>query len=115
MVMEPKTNTLISASAPNAPTEETLSTWLKDHPTFHVVMPKDVPTSKFYGAEKTIQKKVVKPPTMSIERQKQRQKEKANVDKRLKEYQKHPALMTSINDQIISHSFNTNLELKTFL
>ena len=111
--MEPKTNTLISASAPNAPTEETLSTWLKDHPTFHVVMPKDVPTSKFYGAEKTIQKKVVKPPTMSIERQKQRQKEKANVDKRLKEYQKHPALMTSINDQSISHSFNTNLELKT--
>ena len=49
MVMEPKTNTLISASAPNAPTEDTLSTWLKNHPTFHVVMPKDVPTSKFYG------------------------------------------------------------------
>ena len=49
MVMEPKTNTLISASAPNAPTEETLSVWLKDHPTFHVVMPKVVPTSKFYG------------------------------------------------------------------
>ena len=49
MVMEPKTNTLITASAPNAPTLEALAVWLQTHPTFHVVMPTVVPTSKFYG------------------------------------------------------------------
>merc|ERR1719334_1424534 len=110
--MEPKTNTLISASAPNAPTEETLSTWLKNHPTFHVVMPNDVPTSKFYGIEKAIQKKANKPPVMSIERQKQRLKEKANIDKRLKEYQKQPASLISTQEMSTSHSFTPTLEGK---
>ena len=53
--------------------------------------------------DKAIQKKPIKPPTMSIERQKQRLKEKANIDKRLKEYQRQPVPMTQINENL-SHT-----------
>ena len=49
---------------------------------------------------------------MSIERQKQRLKEKANVDKRLKEYQKQPASLISTQEMSISHSFTPTLEGK---
>ena len=47
LVMEPSTNTMLSG--PNAPTEASLEDWLKEHPTFHVVMPSAMPTSRFYG------------------------------------------------------------------
>ncbi|QQP58108.1 AGAP004866PAlike, partial [Caligus rogercresseyi] len=47
LVMEPKTNTMLNG--PNGPTEGILEGWLKSHPTFHVVMPTSLPTSKFYG------------------------------------------------------------------
>ena len=49
---------------------------------------------------------------MSIERQKQRLKEKANVDKRLKEYQKQPVSLISTQEMSISHSFTPTLEGK---
>ena len=49
---------------------------------------------------------------MSIERQKQRLKEKANIDKRLKEYQKQPASLISTQEMSTSHSFTPTLEGK---
>ena len=48
-----------------------------------------------FRAEKGIQRKAIKQPTMSLERQKQRLREKANVDKRLKEYQRPPISLVS--------------------
>ena len=47
LVMDPATNTMLSG--PNAPTTATLKEWLKSHPTFHVIMPSAMPTSKFYS------------------------------------------------------------------
>ena len=54
----------------------------------------------------------MKQPAMSIERQKQRLKEKANIDKRLKEYQKQPVSLISNQDKNLSHSFTPTLEGK---
>jgi len=52
---------------------------------------------------------------MSLERQKQRLKEKANVDKRLKEYQRHSVSSISVADKSSVHSFATSLEGKPTL
>ena len=65
----------------------------------------------FYRVEKSTQKKTIQP-TMSLERQKQRLKEKANVDKRLKEYQRHPVSSISVADKGSMHSFAASLEGK---
>uniref|UniRef100_A0A0K2USI9 AGAP004866PAlike [Tribolium castaneum] n=1 Tax=Lepeophtheirus salmonis TaxID=72036 RepID=A0A0K2USI9_LEPSM len=60
LVIEPNTNTMLNG--PNAPTEGTLEVWLKSHPTFHVVMPTSLPTSKFYGnSSKKAPPKVISP------------------------------------------------------
>ena len=45
--MNPKTNQMFSG--PSAPTEKSLEEWLKRHPSFHVVIPEKMSTSKFYG------------------------------------------------------------------
>lgn len=47
LVMEPQTNTMLNG--PNAPTENTLQSWLLSHPSYHVVLPSNDPSSKFYG------------------------------------------------------------------
>ena len=63
--------------------------------------------------EKSHQSKTTKIPVMSLERQKQRLKEKANVDKRLKEYQRQPtSSLTSVNEQSLSHLFTPTLKGK---
>ena len=48
MVMDPVTKTMLTAASSNAPTEDSLDVWIKAHPSFHVVMPKQS-SSKFYG------------------------------------------------------------------
>eukprot|EP00095_Tigriopus_kingsejongensis_P011119 maker-scaffold645_size120276-snap-gene-0.30 protein:Tk11119 transcript:maker-scaffold645_size120276-snap-gene-0.30-mRNA-1 annotation:"death-inducer obliterator 1" len=50
IVMNPSSNQMFSG--PSAPTEKTLSDWMVKHPDFHVVIPKSMTTSKFYGAAK---------------------------------------------------------------
>ena len=47
MVMDPKANTILNG--PSAPNDTNLEVWLLKHPTYHVVMPSSLPTSKFYG------------------------------------------------------------------
>ena len=96
--MEPKTNTLLTG--PNAPTYENLVDWIKQHPTFHVVMPKTLSTSKFYGTEKSSQKikhNVVEHHRTSLTREQQ----KAKIDSKLKQYQKpsETALSKLIQDE----------------
>ena len=46
--MDPVTKTMLTAASSNAPTEDSLDVWIKAHPSFHVVMPKQS-SSKFYG------------------------------------------------------------------
>ncbi|XP_059087874.1 death-inducer obliterator 1-like [Tigriopus californicus] len=50
IVMNPKSNQMFSG--PSAPTIKTLSEWMRKHTEFHVVIPKSMPTSKFYGSQK---------------------------------------------------------------
>lgn len=50
IVMNPKSNQMFSG--PSAPTIKTLSDWMRKHTEFHVVIPKSMPTSKFYGSQK---------------------------------------------------------------
>ena len=47
VVMDPKTNTMLNG--PNAPTETNMEQWIRNHPSFHIVIPSHLPTSKFYG------------------------------------------------------------------
>ena len=65
-----------------------------------------------FRAEKSVLKKPMKRPTLSLERQKQRLREKANVDKRLKEYQKQPMSLLSAAEHSSPHSFTPTLEGK---
>ncbi|PSN57524.1 hypothetical protein C0J52_01640 [Blattella germanica] len=51
IVFERKTGRLLAG--PNAPTAGNLKTWLKDNPTFEVVRPGVMPTTKFYN-QKTV-------------------------------------------------------------
>lgn len=46
-------------SGPNAPTAGNLKTWLKDNPTFEVVRPGVLPTTKFYNQKVVAQQKQV--------------------------------------------------------
>ena len=47
LVTDPLSNAMLQG--PSAPTEATLHSWLLSHPTFHVVLPKSSPSSKFYS------------------------------------------------------------------
>ncbi len=47
MVMDPKSNTTLIG--PSAPSGKNLEAWLLRHPTYHVVMPTSLPSSRFYG------------------------------------------------------------------
>ena len=49
MVMDPKSNTMLTG--PSAPALKSLEQWLLRHPTYHVVMPTSMPSSRFYGYE----------------------------------------------------------------
>lgn len=48
-----------NVSGPNAPTAGNLKTWLKDNPTFEVVRPGVLPTTKFYNQKVATQQKQV--------------------------------------------------------
>jgi hypothetical protein len=45
MVLDPSTTRLLSG--PHAPTEAALEEWLKEHPTYHVVLPGALSSPKF--------------------------------------------------------------------
>ena len=66
----------------------------------------------FFRADKSNQKKLLKAPTLSLQQQKQRQREKANVAKRLKEYQRQPSTLLIGTDHSSPHSFTPTLEGK---
>ena len=66
----------------------------------------------FFRADKSNQKKPPKAPTLSLQQQKQRQREKANVAKRLKEYQRQPSTLLIGTDHSSPHSFTPTLEGK---
>ena len=50
IALEPKTQRMLTG--PSAPREDQLEEWLNKHPSFHLVMPREVSTSKFYGSKK---------------------------------------------------------------
>ena len=50
IALEPKTQRMLTG--PSAPREDQMEEWLNKHPSFHLVMPREVSTSKFYGNKK---------------------------------------------------------------
>ena len=50
IALEPKTQRMLTG--PSAPREDQMEEWLSKHPSFHLVMPREVSTSKFYGNKK---------------------------------------------------------------
>lgn len=65
VVLEPKTNTLLNG--PNAPTQEKLQDWLAEHTSYHVVMPSQSSSAKFYAERKHKGPKIVDPHRVSTE------------------------------------------------
>ena len=50
IALEPKTQRMLTG--PSAPREDQMEEWLNKHPSFHLVMPREVSTSSFYGTIK---------------------------------------------------------------